>query len=68
MMPEEPCDGKRPPRSRGDSPWEKSGSAKRGKEGGAHSTLNLSYGGNAFESMEEEGRNLCNALQVTTNS
>lgn len=24
MMPEEPCDGKSPPRSRGDRPWEKS--------------------------------------------
>ena len=29
MMPEEPCDGKSPPRSRGDRPWENSVSAKR---------------------------------------
>ena len=29
MMPEEPCDGKSPPRSSGDRPWEKSVSAKQ---------------------------------------
>ena len=31
MMPEEPCEGKSPPRSRGDRPWEKSVSAKKEK-------------------------------------
>ena len=42
MMPEEPCDGKRPPRSRGDRPWEKSVSARS-----SHYTINLSSAGNA---------------------
>ena len=47
MMPEEPCDGKRPPRSRGDRPWEKSVSARLKRERSSHYTINLSSAGNA---------------------